>query len=142
MVDYRQPLAWHQIPNAKLEVDSPRHLAYIEQKENNMTRLAIKTKTTHHVDWLTYSHVNELGQCGLNDLVDQVYGRSFDYGSANDTDHVFDIKKEPIADYDAEVIADIVKRGFIEEYQLDLIMTDMCNRGHLDAGTYVVSVSW
>ena len=105
-------------------------------------KLGIDTKTTHHIDWLTYSWVREKGECGLDLICEQVYGKKIDIGSNNDTDCAVDLKKEELPDYDVESLVDIVETGFFEDYQLQLVMTDLCNKGHIEEGSYVVTVSW
>jgi hypothetical protein len=105
-------------------------------------KLSITTKETHHIDWLTYSHVQERGEVGLESIVADVYGKSFEFGGSNDSDYAFAVKNEPLDEYDIATLNEIVKSGFIEDYQLNLIMTDLCNTGVIAAGNYVVTVSW
>tara|TARA_R110000851_G_scaffold281823_5_gene435328 strand:+ start:301 stop:627 length:327 start_codon:yes stop_codon:yes gene_type:complete len=105
-------------------------------------KLSITTKETHHIDWLTYSHVSDRGEVGLDELIAEVYGKSFEIGSDNDSDYAFAVKDEPIGEYDIATLNEIVKSGYIEDYQLDLIMTDLCRKGVIAAGNYVVTVSW
>lgn len=104
--------------------------------------LGIETKTTHHIDWLTYSWARDKGHCGLDELCEQVYGKKLDMGSNNDTDYSVNIKREIMADYDTDNLIDIIKSGFFEEYQLHLVMTDLCNNGYIEEGSYVVTMSW
>jgi hypothetical protein len=104
--------------------------------------LHITTKETHHVDWVTYSHHREQGKFGLDELIAEVYGKSFDIGSNNDADYAITIKSEPLEEYDIAIMNEIVKAGYIEDYQLHMVMTDLCNKGVIVAGNYVVTVSW
>tara|TARA_R110000851_G_scaffold1833_1_gene7189 strand:+ start:286 stop:612 length:327 start_codon:yes stop_codon:yes gene_type:complete len=105
-------------------------------------KLSITTKETHHIDWLTYPHVQDHGEVGLDKLVAEVYGKSFDIGSNNDADYVITIKNESLDAYDIAALDGIIKSGYIDDYQLHLIMTDLCNKGVIAAGNYVVTVSW
>lgn len=110
---------------------------------NNLkNKLNVKTKTTHHIDWLTYSWVRDKGLVGLDEICADVYGKRIELGSDNDTDHSFDVEKEELADYDQETIDEIIQSGFVEDYNLGIVLTDLCNRDAIDPGSYVITVSW
>lgn len=112
---------------------------------NLTNKLAMNTKTTHHVDWLTYSWVRDKGMVGLDEICKEVYGKAIDMGSPNDTDYSCSVKKDnPDIDNeaDAEEIDLIVANGFFEDWQLNLVMSDLCRRGAIPEGNYVVTMSW
>jgi len=107
-----------------------------------MLKLDIKERKTYHVDWLTYSWAREKGLCGLDEICKQTYGKDITFGTSNDTDYSIDVEKKALPDYDQETVDDCVATGFIQEYDLNILMNDLCNRDAIPPGHYVVTVSW
>jgi hypothetical protein len=105
-------------------------------------KLSITTKETHHIDWSTYSYVRERGEVGLDELIAEVYGKSFAIGSPNDTDYAIAVHGKILGEYAIAELHGIIKSGFIETYQLALVMNDLCGKGVIAEGSYVVTVSW
>lgn len=104
-----------------------------------MATLSVTTKTTHHVDWLTYSYNREKGECGIQELAEEVYGVSIDMGGAAWTEYSQTVAP---TEMDSDDLAAIIKNKYIEDYQLGKLMDDMCFRGNLPASSYVVTISW
>jgi hypothetical protein len=107
-----------------------------------MSTLAIRTQHTNYVNWLTSVEDKDNDQHGLQDLLEKVHNCNFDLGCNNDTDLSVSVATEVFDAYDIGTIAEIIRTKFIESYQLDMMMADLCNRGYLEVGNYIVSVSW
>lgn len=104
--------------------------------------LAASVAYTYLVYWLTYPQDREEGKLGLEDIVEKTFNSPIELGSNNDTDYSIDVRKKTIGDYDKDRLEKIIKSKFAEDYDLNLLMTELCNRDVIPAGKYVVRVSW
>lgn len=93
--------------------------------------------------------------CGykkLEDLIERVYGKKYDIPVGekvgNDAYLVPHIRKRnDLGQYDINLLTDFIKNGHIRSegygvYLLDLLMQDMCNKGIIPEGKYVIDVCW
>lgn len=62
--------------------------------------------------------------------------------SSNDTTHSYHVEKEPVRSWNQEHLERIIKDKNCEYWKLDLVLTDMCNKGLIEPGQYLVRVSW
>lgn len=60
---------------------------------------------------------------------------------SNDTSYKFNIAKEPLSTWDQKKI-DEVRKGNEPSFCIRAIMIDLCNAGKIDAGEYLITVSW
>jgi hypothetical protein len=110
---------------------------------------------------ITTTSRHEINASDLENLCLRVYAwqpdpRGFSYGGSwsfqadqlagNDTDHVFD-GVEPITfaqldDHDQESVQRFLANGFAPEFFCDYILNDLCARGELPAGDYLVRISY
>lgn len=107
-------------------------------KAPKRAKIAIKPVTPFK---LKKSITYELNYGEFEDMVEEVYkddaeGYSFlaEEESANDVSHKFVIKKDKL---DGRPF-----RNGAAFNGADNILTDMCNRGFIPAGTYVIDVCW
>ena len=107
--------------------------------------LKVKTEQTHHVDFLTYAHVSKENMVGLDEFIADCYGLDspMEMGCGNDTDHSVNVRPEKAkGEWDTDRLDKIKRSNFMEEYDLHLVLSDLCADGHLPEGTYVVTMSW
>jgi hypothetical protein len=106
-----------------------------------------KTKTVHEIDW------NK-----LNELIAETYGLDDFEGtleSPNDSTHSFKVDKTEnkyphsteenratLLKYDSDSVAEIIKNKCCEHYSLGHILDDMCDKGVIEEGNYLVDVCW
>jgi hypothetical protein len=68
------------------------------------------------------------------------YSITADEEYGNDENHEFRARKEPLDTYDANKIVKLKEgRG---SYTTSVLMNDLCNRGLIEEGTYLIKVSW
>lgn len=84
-------------------------------------------RVTYHIDY-----------SDLQDLVQELYGKSVEMGSANDTTHEFNVSKEKGSDDMHKAL----EKGFMEAWDFSEVLSDMCYNGHIAPGEYFVRVSW
>lgn len=107
--------------------------------------LKVKTEQTHHVDFLTYAHVSKENMVGLDEFIADCYGldKSMEMGCGNDTDHSVNVRPEKAeGEWDTDRLDKIKRTGFMEEYDLHLVLCDLCADGRIPEGKYVVTMSW
>lgn len=107
--------------------------------------LKVKTEQTHHVDFLTYAWMRKEDVVGLDEFIADCYGldKPMEMGCGNDTDHSVNVEpKKPEGEWDEKHLADIKRIGFMEDYQLRLVLCDLCADNHIPEGKYVVTMSW
>lgn len=82
----------------------------------------------------------------LEKFVSEIYDL-YDYSFAaveecgNDSTHEFNIDGK-IDDYDTDDIENILNSKSVNTYQNDLVLNLLCRGGHIEPGTYLISVSW
>lgn len=81
----------------------------------------------------------------LENFIDEVYDHDFelvaDQELSNDVDKKMNIHPEELDEYDQAKLDKFVC-GQNPSYMLRILMTDMCNRGLIEAGTYLIEISW
>lgn len=82
----------------------------------------------------------------LNDFISFHYGVEFDVVAdqemSNDSKMTVTVEPEEILDYDQEKLDRLRERNDYPTYSLHVLLQDLCNRGHLAAGQYLICVSW
>lgn len=96
--------------------------------------LKYKTVTYYEIEWTE-----------LEQFIEAVYGQKYDIISDmewdNDSEHSFKVKKAPLKDYEANQVEQFKatgKGGYIAYAILD----DLCNRGFILEGEYLINVCW
>lgn len=97
-------------------------------------KLVEKIETTHTVD--SYS---------LDNFVKEVYGINSEFQQTeewgNDTNHRFQV--QPLTrDIDKKDWETIKSTKSIPMYGVRIVLCGMCMEGKIEAGTYIISVSW
>jgi len=117
--------------------------ATLKQLRTKQGILAADVKTTFHVNWLTYAHNIQAGQMGLEGLFKEAYGKPIEMTEGrNDTHYKHEVKREVFAEYSRISVDECIERGWFEDYMLGSMLRDLCNKGVIPEGCYVVSVSW
>lgn len=111
--------------------------------------LAISTKTTHYVDFITWRAQEENGDWGLDLYLQEVFGLDDTpelLEANNDTDHSFNVGRPEPGSYKEKAGIEAVKtlreKGWIELYNLGDLLNYMVDAFDLPEGNYVVRVSW
>lgn len=100
--------------------------------------LKMTTKTTHHVKY-----------GDLERLIEETYGFP-EYSIAceeecnNDTALTFDVNAamKYRSEYDFKDLEEMIATKKTKQWRTGLLMDDMCRRGLIPEGSYVVEVSW
>lgn len=95
---------------------------------------------------MTSKLVNCVNYGDLEAFIDEVYGHAFsvpeDVEGSNDTTYAFnDVRPEPLSEYDGKKLAGFKTSGH-GRFLLRILLTDLCNRGMIPPGDYIVVVSW
>ena len=81
----------------------------------------------------------------LQQFIKDVYKKNFSFVAdnecQNDSQHTFIVKKEELDDYDKEKLKKFKKTG-VYDYITSILLTDMCNRGIIEEGMYLITVMW
>ena len=94
-----------------------------------------KSKTVIAID---YSDLEKIVQAAY-DITEWSFVADNEMG--NDSEKEVNVKAEEIDDYDAKHLAEFVtSKGRKGSYLTHVIMTDLCNKGILQPGCYIVSV--
>lgn len=107
--------------------------------------LCMVEKLTFHVNWLTYADGRAANNLGLQDYIAKCWGVDGEVDlleADNDTEHSVTVKKGEVKDYDIALLAELKKQGGFEHYYLRMVMCDLCDKGQLPEGEYIISVSW
>ena len=100
-----------------------------------MKSLKVTKKTVLSVDYLD-----------LEKAIQEFYGvKSFsvvvDLKAGNDTVHEICVEKEPLDEYGAKKLKAFGAGGH-PTFVLRTLLTDMCNQGAIESGTYLIGVCW
>lgn len=89
--------------------------------------------------------IRELDYGEVEQLIQRVYGVEYETVASeewsNDSQHRFTVEKKPLDRWEQESF-DSWKAGNGESYILGSILQDLCNRGHLEPGKYLITVCW
>jgi len=107
---------------------------------------------------VTEDCVRTIGYNTLNHLIKMVYGiYTTSHGIArcfydfnivvmeewnNDEMHRFNVRAEPLSKWDQEQLEDFMRDPYSAQYCLAVLLTDLCNQGHIDPGEYIIDVVW
>jgi hypothetical protein len=69
------------------------------------------------------------------------YGFVPDQECGNDSDHAFTVSNGPLDEYEKERVGKVAA-GEIETFVTGALLDDLCARGLIPAGDYLVSVCW
>lgn len=81
----------------------------------------------------------------LEQLIEKTYGHMFEYVAdvecGNDCAQTYTLQKEPLGDYELARVTEFKSTGR-GQWIVYALMQDMVNKEVLEAGDYVVEVSW
>ncbi len=90
--------------------------------------------------------VIEVDYSELDELIEKQYGRKYECVAyeewSNYESHSFDVQKEKLDDYDKEKIDNWNSKNGSGMYMTTIFLNDMCNRGVIEPGEYLVNVYW
>lgn len=76
----------------------------------------------------------------LEDFINEHYKSDYEIVAANEwnnsSSYSFNVKKEELTDYDKEELADF------KYCCIHIILLDLCNKGLIEEGDYLIKVSW
>lgn len=85
---------------------------------------------------------------GCNDFEEFVkhhYGREFSFVESkecgNNTDHAYTVT-EDVSDFDDREIREFKESGYTSYCMPSTLLNDLCRRGLIESGNYVISVCW
>ena len=84
----------------------------------------------------------QLDAFDLEKITKTVYGKSIEMlESPNDTTHEYTVSTN--ADKDSQqTLEKAITNGYLEYWQYDCILDDLCKKGLLETGEYFVRMSW
>lgn len=92
----------------------------------------VKEKHTYHMNALDFRSITKL-----------VYGKAIEMlESPNDTTHEYNADEEALAQEDEEALKEAVDCGGLSDWQYDIILNDLCHKGYLKPGKYLLRMSW
>lgn len=62
--------------------------------------------------------------------------------SPNDSSHTFTVEAKPLDEWTTKAVAEFIGRKSCEIYSLGGILDDLCLKGEVEPGDYIVSVCW
>jgi hypothetical protein len=81
----------------------------------------------------------------LEQLIQEVYGKEYEIVPMeewnNDEQHSYSLKKEKLQDWEKAKL-DAFLKGDCRNGSLRGILRDLCNKGELEEGDYLINVSW
>lgn len=85
----------------------------------------------------------------LDDLVNTHYGLEGDFRymfccdqeAGNDTQHSFNIKKEKLSEWEQEQLDHFIHAN-PTSFVTRVVLTDLCNKGIIEPGNYLINVCW
>ena len=77
----------------------------------------------------------------VDELISGAYGIDFEFvpyeEACNDTEHTFSVEPEPLGEYDRSMLE---RKDY--HFMTRSLLCDLCHQGKIDAGDYLVKVSW
>ena len=90
--------------------------------------------------------VHQVEYYDIDNFVKQVYGYDFSIAASeelkNDSQKTFLVKKEELDEYEKETIEVFMKCGEDHGFMTGVLLNDLCNKGFIEPGEYLVNVSW
>jgi hypothetical protein len=115
-------------------------VAYQTFDQEFMSKVNTKTVYSvsyHYIEKLINKHYGEAA--GFNDSFELAPLEERGSGSGDDWD--ISIKKEKISDYESEYITPDGKSRY-RHYSTRAFLTDLCNKGIIPEGNYLIDISW
>ena len=83
----------------------------------------------------------------LEALVEEVWGHEWSFVSDletfNDTQHEFEVKKNPLDEWDLRKLGIFVDSGQGSSFYLSAaLLQELANRNYIDEGTYLINICW
>jgi hypothetical protein len=108
----------------------------IEKKKVEIKPLKVTQMKSYHIDYEEFDK-----------YVQEVYGKSFNFASdqeaSNYSIHDFSVSKKKLDVYNQKKMnAWLTGKGDEDSFVAGVILNDLCNKGLVKSGYYVVSVSW
>lgn len=104
----------------------------MDQNIVNEIAICLHEKHTYHMDAFGLEHITRM-----------VYGNKIKMlESPNDTTHEYSITGEGLDDYDQETLNKAIKFGGLEEWNYNLILEDLCEKGYVKPGEYFIRMCW
>lgn len=101
---------------------------------------AIYDQIQEHVEQKSTYHMNAFS---LENITKLVYGTKMQMlGSPNDTTHEYSVSGGGLGEDDQETLNEAIESGGLEDWNYDLILEDLCEKGYLKPGKYFVRMSW
>lgn len=92
----------------------------------------VEQKSTYHINAFS-----------LEDITNIVYGAKIQMlESPNDTTHEYNISGGGLDEYDQETLNKAILFAGLEDWNYDLVLEDLCEKGYLKPGKYFVRMSW
>lgn len=96
--------------------------------------LPYKTVTYYEIEWTA-----------LERFVGEIYGQKYDFVSdmevSNDSEHSFKVQKRQFSEWDVKDLEAFKTTGKTG-WRAHLILDDLCNRGLIPEGNYLITVCW
>lgn len=83
----------------------------------------------------------------LEEMAEKVYGHALEcvacWEQGNDTYNMVDVDGKEIDDkWEQKSFDEFVKNGMGDYHTPGLVMNDLCKKGYLEPGRYIVEISW
>jgi hypothetical protein len=99
-----------------------------------MPQLKVEKKTVFKVDY-----------GDLDDFISEVYGHEYeivaDEELSNYSSKEYHVEQEELDDYDMNSLRKFTEEGK-GQFNARLILTDLCNKGLIETGDYIIDVFW
>ena len=88
-------------------------------------------------------HTYHMNAFSLEDITKLVYGNKIQMlESPNDTTHEYTVHGGGLTDDDQKTLTDAVTFSGLEDWNYDLVLEDLCEKGYVKPGKYFVRMSW
>lgn len=88
----------------------------------------------------------EVNWYDLEELICKIYSIDYEFQADvecdNDTSHDFNIKKEVFNDWDRDRLKDFIDTNGRKTNMTRVLLKDMCNKGILSPGNYLIQISY
>lgn len=82
----------------------------------------------------------------LENLIHKTYNVDYDFqadmGCGNDSSHDFNIKEGALDNWDRDRLKDFIDTNGRKIYMTRVLLEDMCNKGILSPGNYLIQISY
>ena len=100
---------------------------------------------TQLLNRITKETVFQVDDNVFDQMINKVYGKTdFSFVASekmsNDTAKTFDVSKEPLDECDQDILDEFIKGNC--QWVAAILFNDLCNKGIIEEGEYIVNVSW